>query len=92
MASEIAEVVGGQLVGDDVAVNGATIDSRSVSTGQLFVPIVAARDGHDFISAALDAGAPDRHRTDTGPTQHPHRALWAATLRTRVWTARGGNR
>lgn len=58
MASEIAEVVGGQLVGDDVAVNGATIDSRSVSTGQLFVPIVAARDGHDFISAALDAGAP----------------------------------
>ena len=25
--------------------------------GQLFVPVVAERDGHDFIAAAVDAGA-----------------------------------
>ena len=26
--------------------------------GELFVPVVAERDGHDFIATALDAGAP----------------------------------
>ncbi|MDL9938864.1 UDP-N-acetylmuramoyl-tripeptide--D-alanyl-D-alanine ligase [Gordonia sp. ABSL1-1] len=56
-ASDIATAVGGRLVGDDVVVTGASIDSRGVDNGQLFVPIVAARDGHDFIPAALAAGA-----------------------------------
>ena len=55
--SEIARVTGGRLEGADVEVAGATIDSRSVEPGQLFVPIVAERDGHDFIPAALAAGA-----------------------------------
>ncbi|MCU4184159.1 UDP-N-acetylmuramoyl-tripeptide--D-alanyl-D-alanine ligase [Acidiferrimicrobium sp. IK] len=34
-----------------------TIDSREVTAGALFVPIVAERDGHQFIDAALQAGA-----------------------------------
>lgn len=55
--SEVAEAVGGELVGPDVEVEGATIDSRQVRPGQLFVPIVGERDGHDFIADALDAGA-----------------------------------
>ena len=55
--SAIAAAVGGQLVGDDADINGATIDSRSVAPGQLFVPIVAERDGHDFIEAAIANGA-----------------------------------
>ncbi|MGV9859320.1 UDP-N-acetylmuramoyl-tripeptide--D-alanyl-D-alanine ligase [Gordonia sp. NPDC003425] len=55
--SEIAEAVGGQLVGADVMVDGASIDSRSIRPGQLFVPIVAARDGHDFIETACADGA-----------------------------------
>ncbi|WP_436796273.1 UDP-N-acetylmuramoyl-tripeptide--D-alanyl-D-alanine ligase [Actinospongicola halichondriae] len=55
--SQIASVTRGELVGDDVAVEGASIDSRSVSAGQLFVPLVAERDGHDFIPTAIDAGA-----------------------------------
>jgi len=33
-------------------------DSRSLAAGQLFVPIVADRDGHDYIDAAVMAGAP----------------------------------
>ncbi len=37
--------------------SGASIDSRSISGGELFVPIVAERDGHDFIEAALANGA-----------------------------------
>jgi UDP-N-acetylmuramoyl-tripeptide--D-alanyl-D-alanine ligase len=55
--SELAVQLGGELVGPDVSVDGASIDSRTVAPGQLFVPIVAERDGHDFIPAALDAGA-----------------------------------
>ncbi|MFT4126301.1 MAG: UDP-N-acetylmuramoyl-tripeptide--D-alanyl-D-alanine ligase [Gordonia sp. (in: high G+C Gram-positive bacteria)] len=56
-ASDIAAAVGGQVIGPDVTVDGATIDSRAVGAGQLFVPIVAARNGHDFIGAAAAAGA-----------------------------------
>lgn len=56
-ASELATAVGGRLHGPDVVVDGASIDSRSVRPGQLFVPVEADRDGHDFVSAALGAGA-----------------------------------
>jgi len=56
-AAAIAEAVGGVLSGPDTEVGGATIDSRSVAGGELFVPVRAARDGHDFIAQALDAGA-----------------------------------
>ena len=56
-ASEIARATGGTLVGPDVAVDGASIDSRSVGAGQLFVPLVAERDGHEYIAAAVAAGA-----------------------------------
>ncbi|MCY4037061.1 MAG: UDP-N-acetylmuramoyl-tripeptide--D-alanyl-D-alanine ligase [bacterium] len=57
MASEVAQAAGGRLAGPDVAVSGASIDSRTVSRGQLFVPVVAGRDGHAFIHDALAAGA-----------------------------------
>ena len=56
--SELAAQLGGELVGPDVSVDGASIDSRTLEAGQLYVPIVADRDGHAFIAAALDAGAP----------------------------------
>ncbi|MGH9182074.1 MAG: Mur ligase family protein, partial [Acidimicrobiales bacterium] len=55
--SVVADVVGGRLVGPDVELDGLSIDSRSVRPGQVFVPVVAGRDGHDFIEAALAAGA-----------------------------------
>jgi UDP-N-acetylmuramoyl-tripeptide--D-alanyl-D-alanine ligase len=57
LSSQVAEATGGRLVGPDVEVDGASFDSRSVEPGQLFVPIVAERDGHDFIAGALAAGA-----------------------------------
>ena len=56
-ASEIAKATGGALFGPDVTASGATIDSRQVVAGQLFVPVVAARDGHDFVADAVAAGA-----------------------------------
>lgn len=57
LASQIAGAAGGRLVGPDTSVDGASFDSRSILPGQLFVPMVAERDGHDFVGAALDAGA-----------------------------------
>jgi len=57
MASEVARATGGTLVGPDVVVRGVAIDSRLVEGGELFVPIVGARDGHDFVAAARAAGA-----------------------------------
>jgi UDP-N-acetylmuramoyl-tripeptide--D-alanyl-D-alanine ligase len=56
-ASAIAEAVSGDLVGDDVEVDGARHDSRAIVGGELFVPLVDQRDGHDFIEGALAAGA-----------------------------------
>jgi UDP-N-acetylmuramoyl-tripeptide--D-alanyl-D-alanine ligase len=56
--SELTAHLGAELVGPDVDIEGASIDSRTIQPGQLFVPIVAERDGHAFIAAALEAGAP----------------------------------
>ncbi len=57
LASEVAQATGGTLVGPDVVVRGVAIDSRLVEGGELFVPIVSVRDGHDFVAAAREAGA-----------------------------------
>ncbi|MEY2422522.1 MAG: UDP-N-acetylmuramoyl-tripeptide--D-alanyl-D-alanine ligase [Acidimicrobiaceae bacterium] len=65
-AKEVARAVGGDLqTGNlvdkgqtgDVQIDGVAIDSRVVAAGQLFVPIVAERDGHEFVPAAIAAGA-----------------------------------
>ena len=56
-SSDVAAATGGHLVGPDVVVSGAAVDSRLVRAGQLFVPVVAERDGHDYVAAALAAGA-----------------------------------
>ncbi len=41
----------------DREIAGAFIDSRAPRPGALFVPIVAARDGHEFLPAAVAGGA-----------------------------------
>jgi UDP-N-acetylmuramoyl-tripeptide--D-alanyl-D-alanine ligase len=56
-ASDVAAATGGRLVGPDVDIDGADFDTRTLRPGQLFVPLVADRDGHEFVDAALDAGA-----------------------------------
>lgn len=38
-------------------VTGVSIDTRSLAPGELFVAVVADRDGHDFVDAAVAAGA-----------------------------------
>ena len=41
----------------DITFLGANNDSRKIEKGQLFIALQGERDGHDFISAALENGA-----------------------------------
>ncbi|MEM8922861.1 MAG: UDP-N-acetylmuramoyl-tripeptide--D-alanyl-D-alanine ligase [Actinomycetota bacterium] len=65
-ASEIAAAADGTLSGPDRPCIGAAIDSRTIAAGALFVPVVAERNGHEFIPAALSAGAA-AYLTSEGP-------------------------
>ncbi len=59
-AREITQATGGALmVGSlEALCDGVSIDSRTICSGQLFVPLRGARhDGHDFIAEALQRGA-----------------------------------
>ncbi len=55
-AAEAAEATGGRAIGN-WAVNGISIDTRTIAEGDLFVALKAARDGHDFVAQALEKGA-----------------------------------
>ncbi len=58
--AELAETTGGELSPPGSAaieIGGLSIDSRTIGPGELFVPLVAERDGHTFIRSALTAGA-----------------------------------
>lgn len=61
-ASQIAAALGvsagGSLASDvDPLVSSVGFDSREIQSGSLFVALTAERDGHEFISAAAQAGA-----------------------------------
>ena len=55
-AAEAAAATGGEARGDWAA-TGIDIDTRTLAPGDLFVALRAARDGHDFVAAALEKGA-----------------------------------
>jgi UDP-N-acetylmuramoyl-tripeptide--D-alanyl-D-alanine ligase len=57
LTSAIAAVVDGRHLGGDIEVEGCSIDSRSLGSGQLFIAVVADRDGHKFIGGAINSGA-----------------------------------
>ena len=57
LARALAEHGPCRLIGPDVEVDGATFDSRELRRGQMFVPLVAERDGHDFVPDAIARGA-----------------------------------
>lgn len=56
-AIDVAAATGGRLVGPNSSIDGVSFDSRTLQPGQLFVPIVADRDGHEFVPMALARGA-----------------------------------
>ena len=55
-AEDAAIATDGSVLGD-WTVSGLSIDSRSIKTGEMFVPLKDARDGHDFIDGARSNGA-----------------------------------
>ncbi|EMB59769.1 UDP-N-acetylmuramoyl-tripeptide--D-alanyl-D-alanine ligase [Streptococcus mutans] len=57
---EIASVVGAQndvSLFEDLTINAIEFDSRQIKTGDLFLPLQGARDGHEFIDTAFANGA-----------------------------------
>jgi UDP-N-acetylmuramoyl-tripeptide--D-alanyl-D-alanine ligase len=56
--SEIARMLRGQLIGKDVAFQGASIDSRKIQPKQLFAAIKGTQtDGHEYLGEAIKKGA-----------------------------------
>ena len=54
----LATITGGRVLARaERPIEGAFLDSRRPLAGGLFVPIVAARDGHEFIADAVAGGA-----------------------------------
>lgn len=57
-AAEIASRSIGRVVGDaNATVDAWAFDSRALEDGACFVALRGARDGHDFVASAFDAGA-----------------------------------
>ena len=58
-ASEIAKIVGGELIGDDVAVTAPPVfDSNSATSGSIFLALKGEKaDGHTYVDSAFANGA-----------------------------------
>ncbi len=68
-AADTRAATGGALRGEDWAATGLSIDSRNVAAGDLFIALAGPNhDGHNFVAAALAAGAAAAlvHRLPTG--------------------------
>jgi len=58
MLSDCAEAVQGKLVGQDVAFESVSIDTRAIKPGQLYIAIKGHNfDGNEFVDQAEQAGA-----------------------------------
>ena len=55
-AADAAAASGGRAT-SNWAATGVSIDTRSITPGDLFVALKDVRDGHDFVAQALDKGA-----------------------------------
>jgi len=56
--SQLAHYAGGELHGEDVAIDAVSNDTRTLAPGSLYVALRGERfDGHEFAQAAAQAGA-----------------------------------
>lgn len=86
--AEVAEAMSGEIVhgSPEVVIRSVSTDSRAVAPGDLFVPLVGEQfDGHDYIQAAVAAGAAatvvDRSRADEARAHAPNVIRVDDTLR-----------
>ncbi len=56
-ARKLAEIVKGELLGENLKVNGFHFDSRQIKGGELFVPLKGKVDGHAYIEDSFKKGA-----------------------------------
>lgn len=54
---DAAHAMAATVTGVPATINGISIDTRTLENGDLFFALKDARDGHDFVSAALAKGA-----------------------------------
>lgn len=56
--AEIAKALATTCEGDEeTIITSVAFDSRKITSGGLFVPLIGQRDGHDFIASAINNGA-----------------------------------
>lgn len=58
--SEIAQVVGGELINppaEEVVITNVATNSQEATSGTIFVPLIAERNGHEFAADAMKRGA-----------------------------------
>lgn len=80
----LAEIVHGQLKGEDHEFSGVSIDTRSIKSGQLFIVFSGENhEGHQFVAAARHKGAAaalvERYTDDDLPqikVANTQKALW----------------
>ncbi|HEY8004916.1 MAG TPA: UDP-N-acetylmuramoyl-tripeptide--D-alanyl-D-alanine ligase [Phenylobacterium sp.] len=56
-SDEIAAATGGKPAGRPFTATGVSIDTRTLEAGDLFVALGGVRDGHEFVSQAMEKGA-----------------------------------
>ncbi|PEA78525.1 UDP-N-acetylmuramoyl-tripeptide--D-alanyl-D-alanine ligase [Bacillus wiedmannii] len=57
---KLEEIVGGEGLQESfyhIEIYGVCIDSKSIKEGNVFVPIIRVKDGHDYVKGAMDNGA-----------------------------------
>ena len=54
---QVADALSASFTGGGGRVAGYSIDSRSLSRGEMFFAVRAERDGHDFVAGAFEQGA-----------------------------------
>jgi UDP-N-acetylmuramoyl-tripeptide--D-alanyl-D-alanine ligase len=89
LASEAAAGIGGRLLGPDVEFDGASYDTRTLVPGQLFVPIVAERNGHEFIGDAYAAGAALHLTSEPDDFRRDHTSIEVADTATALMVLAG---
>ena len=57
---KLEEVVNGEGLQESfhlIEIHGVCIDSKNMKEGNLFVPIIRMKDGHEYVKEAMDNGA-----------------------------------
>lgn len=73
MLSEIAKVTNGTHVGSDVEVASASIDTRAIQSGDLYIAIKGHQfDGNEFVEKAKQAGAAAAILNENFTSKLPH--------------------